>query len=77
MALRKEETMKKNAKTNRQIIDEYDYSGKFCSFQDCTGLIPFTPETEAELESYEDIYPYLPPGNLISYNKFSDTPDAP
>ena len=69
--------MKKNAKTNRQIIDEYDYLGKSCSFQDCTGLIPFTPATEAELESYEDIYPYLPPRNLISYNKFSDTQDAP
>nr|WP_242832715.1 hypothetical protein [Eubacterium sp. 14-2] len=51
--------------------------GSGCSFQDCTGLIPFTPETEAEPESYEDIYPCLPPGNLITYNKFSDTPDAP
>lgn len=43
--------MKKNAKTNRQIIDEYDYLGKSCSFQDCTGLIPFRSDTEAELES--------------------------
>ena len=69
--------MKKNTKPNRQIIDEYDYLRKSCFFQDCTGLISFTPETEAELESYEDIYPYLPSRNLISYNKFSDTQDAP
>ena len=43
--------MKKNAKINRQIIDEYHYLRKSCSFQDCTGLIPFRSDTEVELES--------------------------
>lgn len=29
---------------------------KACSSMDCTGLIPSLPETEAELESYEELY---------------------
>ena len=53
--------MKKESKSNSQIIEEYDYLGKSCSFQDCTGLIPFAPSNPSELESYEAIYPYLPP----------------
>ena len=32
--------------------------------QACTGLIPALPETDAELEHYQDLYHYLP-----------DTPD--
>ena len=31
-----------------------------CSATDCTGLIPALPETEAELEHYQDLYHYLP-----------------
>jgi len=53
--------MKNTVKSNRQIIDDYDYLGKSCSAQDCTGLIPSAPANQAELEAYEDIYPYLPP----------------
>ncbi len=30
-----------------------------CSATDCTGLIPAAPATEAELESYDELYPYL------------------
>lgn len=30
------------------------------SGQDCTGLIPAAPLTEAEQESYEEVYDYLP-----------------
>lgn len=29
---------------------------------DCTGLIPATPATEQELEFYEELYHFLPPG---------------
>ena len=29
--------------------------------KDCTGLIPSAPVSEAELESYEDVYHYRPP----------------
>ena len=31
-----------------------------CSATDCTGLIPALPETDAELEHYQDLYHYLP-----------------
>ena len=30
-----------------------------CSATDCTGLIPALPQDEAEVEAYEDIYPYI------------------
>jgi len=32
-----------------------------CSTTDCTGLIQVVPRTEAELESYEELYPFRPP----------------
>lgn len=33
-----------------------------CSSTDCTGLIPSLPQSDAELEAYEDLYHY--PGNI-------------
>lgn len=33
---------------------------KPCSVQDCTGLIPKGPVDEAEIENYEELYPFLP-----------------
>ena len=30
-----------------------------CSATDCTGLIPALPETEEQLEYYEELYPFL------------------
>lgn len=42
-------------------IDEqnnYDIDLMVCSARDCTGLIPALPETEAELEFYQELYPY-------------------
>ena len=30
-----------------------------CSAQDCTGLIPSLPQDGAELEAYEELYPFL------------------
>lgn len=42
-------------------IDEqnnYDIDLTVCSARDCTGLIPALPETEAELEFYQELYPY-------------------
>ena len=35
------------------------------SFSDCTGLIPTLPQNKAELESYEELYPFLPPEESI------------
>lgn len=54
---------------DRSIYDSYpidptedDYEmGTFLA-NDCTGLIPGALRDRSELESYEDIYPYLPPG---------------
>ena len=31
------------------------------SSMECTGLIPALPETEAELEAYEAMFPYVTP----------------
>lgn len=35
------------------------------STSDCTGLIQTPPQNEAELESYEELYPFLPPEESI------------
>lgn len=61
----------KNKKIKNKNQNEYDKASKnleHCidnmsnaySSSDCTGLIPAEPENEAELESYNDIYNYLP-----------------
>ncbi len=39
--------------------DDFDIDIKACSTMECTGLIPALPETEAEKEAYEDLYPYI------------------
>ncbi len=51
----------KKQKSNQEIIDSYDYLSNAASSQDCTGLIPSLPMSDEELESYEDIYHFLPP----------------
>ena len=38
---------------------DYDYL-KASSAQDCTGLIPSGIVDEAEIESYEELHPFLP-----------------
>ena len=40
--------------------DEYDVDIQSCSAMDCTGLIPSLPSSEAEIEFYDEMYPYLP-----------------
>lgn len=50
-----------NPKENEQIIDDYDYLSNAASARDCTGLIPSLPTSEAELESYNDVYQFYPP----------------
>lgn len=51
---KKQNTPSTTAKNN------YDIDIQACSTTELTGLIPAIPETESELEAYEDIYPYLP-----------------
>lgn len=41
--------------------DDFDIHS--CSSTDCTGLIPSLPQSEEELENYEELYPYLPTEN--------------
>ena len=36
--------------TNQELIDSYDYLSGAASSQDCTGLIPSAPLSEAELD---------------------------
>lgn len=62
--MKKDDNKIKTAKTDREnqkIIDSYDYLSNAASSQDCTGLIPSEPVSDAELESYEDLYHFLPP----------------
>ena len=49
----------KNQKNQSVDPMEYDYI-KAASFQDCTGLIPAAPADAAEIENYEELYPFLP-----------------
>lgn len=35
-----------------------DFSRRICSSTDCTGLIPALPDSDAELEAYEEMYAF-------------------
>ena len=48
-------------KKNEKRIDEYDYLSNAASTEDCTGLIPSEPVSVEEIESYEELYHFLPP----------------
>lgn len=59
--MKKKPTEQSPISANQELIDSYDYLSNAASSMDCTGLIPAAPTTDAELESYESIYHYLPP----------------
>lgn len=40
--------------------DTFDIDVQSCSAMDCTGLIPSLPQTDAEVEHYNQIYKFLP-----------------
>lgn len=44
---------------NKKESDSYDVDIQACSTTDCTGLIPSLPQSDAEIESYKDLYPYI------------------
>lgn len=48
--------------------DAFDIDIQACSSMDCTGLIPSLPQSDAELESYKDIYPFVASNAKISNN---------
>lgn len=54
-----------STKKKTDTLPEYDYLGT-SSAQDCTGLIPSLPTEKEEIESYEELYPFLPP--ILSAN---------
>ncbi|MCI8327827.1 MAG: hypothetical protein HFI37_08670 [Lachnospiraceae bacterium] len=41
--------------------EDYDYLSNSATGMDCTGLMYQTPVNEAEMESYQQVYQYLPP----------------
>lgn len=61
--------MKKEEKENQKIIDEYDYLSNAASSHDCTGLIPSEPVSAEEIESYEELYHFLPPNGRAASAK--------
>ncbi|MBM6948132.1 hypothetical protein [Mordavella massiliensis] len=63
MTENKKQTAREAAEENRRIIDSFDYLSGAASAHECTGLIPSLPASEAERQSYQDLYAYqyLPP----------------
>ena len=47
--------------TNEEIDENIFDMCNICSTTDCTGLIQVVPRTEAEMEAYEELYPFRPP----------------
>lgn len=41
-------------------FDDDDFDIQACATTDCTGLIPSLPQSEAEVEAYNELYSYLP-----------------
>lgn len=60
-------------KENEKIIDDYDYLSNAASSMDCTGLIPSLPVTDAELESYNDLYQFQTPASKAKISKHADS----
>ena len=58
--MEKRKTKKELAEENQKVIDSYDYLSNAVSTMDCTGLIPRSPESEAEVESYKNMYHFEP-----------------
>jgi len=40
--------------------DAFDIDIQSCSTMDCTGLIPALPQSDAEVEHYNQLYKFLP-----------------
>ena len=54
-----EKDTKKDTHPVPDLTDQYDYL-KASSATDCTGVLPTPPQTSAELDSYLDVYNFLP-----------------
>lgn len=49
----------KNSSKKQLSSTDWNIDIQSCSATDCTGLIPSLPQDEAEMEAYEDLYPYI------------------
>lgn len=59
--------MKKTIKKEEKAVDTFSSSYiDTCSANDCTGLIPSLPQSEAEIEAYEELYDFLPGMKQVS-----------
>ncbi|MCD7955775.1 MAG: hypothetical protein LUG93_08505 [Lachnospiraceae bacterium] len=57
----KKEKESDNPKTAVSELSDSCFTDSLCSAQEYTGLIPSPPLTDAELESYEEMVPFLVP----------------
>lgn len=60
MSVQTNSDAKNSARKNQQLIDSSDYLGPAASAMDYTGLIPSGLTVQAELESYEEMYSFIP-----------------
>ena len=51
-------------KTNKEIIDSYDYLANASSATDYTGLMPTLADSEDKREAYDSIYHLYPPTSI-------------
>ena len=56
----------KEPSKNKSADTDWEIDIQSCSATDCTGLIPALPESDAELEHYQDLYHYLPDEKKMS-----------
>lgn len=49
------------------LSQDYDYT-KASSATDCTGAVPTPPQTSSELDSYLEVYDFLPHSTLTQPN---------
>ena len=47
-------------------MPEFDFTKTGNSGMDCTGSVPRPPESDAELDSYLDVYNFLPQSALLA-----------
>ena len=79
MAKRKEtECAVGNRQDEEEILktyqtEDYDYLANSATGMDCTGLMYRTPSNENEMESYQEVYLYLPPNVRVDAKDGKDS----
>ncbi|MCC8049181.1 MAG: hypothetical protein LIP10_00785 [Clostridiales bacterium] len=51
-------------KREEELTDPF-LTGSVSSDTECTGLMPTPPASEAEMESYEELYPFSPAQTVV------------